>query len=337
MNAVLKSAAVRPRIGFLGVGWIGRLRLQALAAIGCADIAAVADPHADAREVAAACAPGARTGDGIAYLLDQDIDGIVIATPSALHAEHARAALARGIAVFCQKPLACTAADATDIVAAARRNDCLLGVDFSYRHIAGMHELRERIHRGELGQLYAIDLVFHNAYGPDKPWFYDVRMSGGGCAMDLGSHLLDLALWMSGSGGFDALHAQLYARGRRLAPPYTTAEDYAAVHGTLDDGTCVRISCSWRLPAGRDALIEMAFYGTRGGAALRNVAGSFYDFRVECYRGTHSECLAEPPDAWGGRALVQWTQRLAAGAGFDAAEGEHLLRVARSMDCVYAR
>jgi len=337
VNAVLKPAAVRPRIGFLGVGWIGRLRLQALVADGSAEVAAIADPHLDSLQIAAACAPGARTGNCLEYLLDQRIDGVVIATPSALHAEQVRSALQSGLAVFCQKPLTCTADEAEAVIASARGGNRLLAVDFSYRHVAGLRELRDRIQSGELGQLYAIDLVFHNAYGPDKPWFYEVNQSGGGCVMDLGSHLVDLALWISGSDGFAAVDARLYGQGHRLEPPYASAEDYATIQATLAEGTSVRMSCSWRLPAGRDALIEAAFYGTRGGAALRNVAGSFYDFRVDRYNGTQSECLARPPDAWGGRALVQWAQRVRAGEGFDAAEAAHLLKVAQTMDRIYAR
>ena len=96
------------------------------------------------------------------------------------------------------------------------------------------------------------------------------------------------------------------------------------------------MACSWRLPAGRDAIIEAAFYGTRGGAALRNVAGSFYDFTLERFDGTRSETLGSPPDAWGGRALVQWAQALAEDAGFDE-ESERLLRVARVADRIYGR
>ena len=48
----------------------------------------------------------------------------------------------------------------------------------------------------------------------------------------------------------------------------------------------MQLACSWRLPAGRDAVIEAAFYGTGGGAALRNVDGSFYDFGAERFEGT---------------------------------------------------
>jgi hypothetical protein len=49
--------------------------------------------------------------------------------------------------------------------------------------------------RGRLGQPFAADLVFHNAYGPGKDWFFDPAQSGGGCVIDLGVHLVDLALW----------------------------------------------------------------------------------------------------------------------------------------------
>ena len=64
----------------------------------------------------------------------------------------------------------------------------------------------------------------------------------------------------------------------------------------------MQLACSWRLHAGCDAMISAAFHGTHGGAALRNVNGSFYDFVAERYRGTGRETLASPPDEWGGRA-----------------------------------
>ena len=95
----------------------------------------------------------------------------------------------------CQKPLARTAEEAGRVVAAARNADVLLGVDSSYRHTQGMRRIRELVAQGRLGQVYAVDLVFHDAYGPDKPWFHDMAQSGGGCLMDLGIHLIDLALW----------------------------------------------------------------------------------------------------------------------------------------------
>jgi len=332
----LANATSRPRIGFLGVGWIGRGRMLALAESGVAEIAAVADTLPDALQAAVAAVPRASAFDSLERLFDQNLDGIVIATPSGAHAMQAIASLSRGLAVFCQKPLARTAIEAEQVIAAARRADRLLDVDFSYRQVAGVSTLRTMVQSGELGNLYAIDLKFHNAYGPDKPWFYDVRQSGGGCVMDLGSHLVDLALWVSGCAAFESLDAQLFAQGRRLAPPLETVEDYASVQWRTASGASVRMTCSWQLPAGSDAVIEAAFYGTRGGAALRNVNGSFYDFTVDHFTGTASQRLAGPPDPWGGRALVAWADRLASDKSFDPA-ASHLLDVANLMDKIYGR
>jgi hypothetical protein len=90
-------------------------------------------------------------------------------------------------------------------------------------------------------------------------------------------------------------------------------EDYAVATLTLDTGAVVRLACSWRLHAGEPAVIGAAFHGVEGGAALRNVDGSFYDFAADRLDGTAKRVLATPPDAWGGRAAADWARRLAAG------------------------
>ena len=185
----------RPRVGFLGVGWIGRNRMEALAQSGLVEIVAVSDPVAENADAAAKLSGRCDTCESLDQLLETHLDGLVIATPSALHADQAITALERGVAVFCQKPLGRTAAETSDVVAAARAADRLLGVDLSYRFVRGIALIRDLIHNGDLGTVYSADLVFHNAYGPDKPWFYDAVLSGGGCVIDLGSHLVDLALW----------------------------------------------------------------------------------------------------------------------------------------------
>jgi hypothetical protein len=98
----------------------------------------------------------------------------------------------------------------------------------------------------------------------------------------------------------------------------------------------VQLACSWRLPAGCDAVISAAFYGTKGGAILKNINGSFYDFTAERCFGTQRQLLSSPPDAWGGRAAVHWAQRLAAGEKFNP-EIEHLVDVAAALDRIYGR
>jgi predicted dehydrogenase len=281
-------------------------------------------------------APQARLVDSLDSLLETDLDGVVIATPSALHADQASAALERGLAVFCQKPLARTAAETQRVVAAARRANRLLGVDLSYRFVRGIVQARDLIRSGELGELYAAELTFHNAYGPDKPWFYEVEIAGGGCVMDLGTHLVDLALWSLDFPWVDSVSSRLYKQGRLLARPIGCVEDYAVAQLDLANGATVRLACSWRLPAGQDAVIQATFYGTQGGVALRNVNGSFYDFIVERFRGTRRETLATYPDPWGGRALLDWARRLPHDNSFNP-ESERLVEVAAVLDRIYGR
>jgi predicted dehydrogenase len=324
------------RLGFLGVGWIGRHRLEAVAASGVAEIAAIADPSEEHLAVARALAPGAVLHRSLDDLLRERLDGLVIATPSAMHADQAVAALERGLAVFCQKPLGRSAREVERIIGAAASADRLLGADFSYRTLEGVRRIRELMDRGALGRVFALDLVFHNAYGPDKDWFYDRARSGGGCVMDLGVHLADLALWLLRGPEVCAVGSRLYSGGELLGPEDDRVEDYAVATMDLAGGVVARLACSWRLSAGREAVIEAAVHGTEGGAFLRNVNGSFYDFVAEHCVGTRRELLAEPPDSWGGRAVVWWAERLAAGARFDRAAWRYL-DSARVVDAIYHR
>lgn len=335
-KAAPAAATTRPRLGFLGVGWIGRHRMNAILETGAAEVAAIADPSPEMAAEAGRLAPGAAAVGTLDEMLDVGVDGVVIATPSALHAAQSIRALERGAAVFCQKPLGRTAAEVRAVIDAARRADRLLGVDLSYRFTDGMRRIRDLVRAGALGRVHAVDLVFHNAYGPDKPWFYDPALSGGGCVMDLGVHLVDLALWTLDFPAVTEVSGRLSAGGEALGTRPDRVEDHAVATAVLDTGTVVRLACSWRLHAGCDAVISAAFYGTEGGAMLRNVDGSFYDFVAERYRGTARETLAAPPDAWGGRAAADWARRLAAGARYDA-EADRLADVARVLDRIYGR
>jgi predicted dehydrogenase len=327
------AAPARPRLGFLGTGWIGRDRLRAVAHSAVAEVAVLADPADRTLREAAADAPGATLAHGLDELLDAGLDGIVIATPSALHADQAIAALDAGVAVFCQKPLGRSGAETARVVAAARRADRLLGVDLSYRHTAACAAVRARI--AELGPVHAVDLVFHNAYGPDKAWFRDPALSGGGCVIDLGIHLVDLLLWTLDFPPVRRVDAWRWLGGRPAAGG--DAEDLCLATIELGGGAVARLACSWFSHEGRDCVLEVTFRGRDGALSMHDVGGSFYDFGAELRRGTGATQIAAPPDAWGGRAAVAWARRLAAGERFDARAGEQFEAVARVLDRIYAR
>ena len=321
------------RLGFLGTGWIGRNRMEAILASGRAEAVGICDPDENMLAEAMKLAPEARATGSIDELLALDLDGLVIATPSALHADQCIAALNAGIAVFCQKPLGRNATEVASVLEAARRSDRLLGVDLSYRHTEALQAIRERIRAGELGQVFAADLVFHNAYGPQSGWFWDPRLSGGGCLIDLGVHLVDAALWMFDFPEVLDARATLFRGGEPVLRG--EVEDYSVAELQLATGTVVRIVCSWNLSAGADAIIGATFYGTEAGAEMRNENGSFFDFRADLLRGQERERLSSPPDAWGGRAAVQWVEDLAEGLRFDGSTSG-LLQTAHTLDRLYA-
>ena len=185
------------------------------------EIAAVVDPDQACVRACQEIAPEMRVCGQFDDLLTQDLDAVVIATPSALHAEQCIAAFNRGLAVFCQKPLGRTAAEVRGVVQAARRADRLLGVDLSYRWTQAALVARSIVRSGRIGGIFNVELTFFNAYGPNKPWFYDLRLAGGGCVIDLGVHLVDLALWTMGFPEIVETHSRLYNKGvllRETAP-----------------------------------------------------------------------------------------------------------------------
>ena len=327
----------KPRLGFIGVGWIGRNRLQAVAEQQIGDIRLVSDPNAGYAQEALQYAKGAKVVDSLSELIENDVDGVIIATPSALHASQSIDALAAGKAVFCQKPLGRDAAEVKGVVEKAQEKDVLLSVDFSYRFTNGIVALKSVLDSGELGDIYGVNLVFHNAYGPDKPWYFDPKLAGGGCVMDLGVHLVDLLVWLFNNPDVSDVNSQLFAKGKKIEDIVEQVEDYAVAQLLLNNSIAVQMACSWNLPAGVDAVIEVSIYGTNGGVSFKNVNGSFYDFSTERFHGTSREVISSPGDSWGGKAAVDWVAQLAEKGNKFNPEAFQYLKAAEVLDKIYKR
>jgi hypothetical protein len=99
------------------------------------------------------------------------------------------------------------------------------------------------------------------------------------------------------------------------------------------DGVTVRVACSWRSSFGADAQIRFGCFGTEGGVIVENVGGSFYDFACDRARGPKLERLVSPPDAWGGRAILNWLDQLSRSRGYQEDVG--FLQVANALDVLY--
>ena len=152
--------------------------------------------------------PGARIYDSACALLQAEsaeLDFVDVATPPAEHAAIAMAALDAGLHVLCEKPLCTTVADADALLARAQQRQRVLFPCHNYRHAPVIKAVRELLDRDTIGQVHTVTLqTFRNTHargiGEWRPdWRRERRFSGGGIAMDHGSHTFYLAFeWLKG-------------------------------------------------------------------------------------------------------------------------------------------
>ena len=171
------------------------------------DIVAVADVCPARLEAARAVAPGARLYADWRELLarETELDFIDVATPPHVHAPIALAALERGVHVLCEKPLATTVAEARALVDAARAHRRVVFPAHNYKHAPVVKFAHQVIQSGRIGTVRAVTLnTFRTTHAKGVPewntdWRRDKRLSGGGIAMDHGSHSFYLTFAWLGS------------------------------------------------------------------------------------------------------------------------------------------
>src|SRR5581483_4974946 len=130
-------------------------------------------------------------------LEDKTIDVVHVCTPNISHAEITIAALEAGKHVMCEKPMAKTAADARRMVEAAKKSGKKLTIGYQSRHRSDSQYLHQAIRRGDLGEIYygKAHAVRRRAV-PTWGVFMDKELQGGGPLIDIGTHALDITLWM---------------------------------------------------------------------------------------------------------------------------------------------
>ncbi len=133
------------------------------------------------------------------------IDFVDVTTPPYMHGEIAMAAMDRGLHVLCEKPLAPTFAEASDMVASARKNERVLFPSHNYKHAPVVKAVRSVLDQGLIGPVHLVTLhTFRNTHAKGvnewrKDWRREKKYSGGGIAMDHGAHTFYLAFdWLGG-------------------------------------------------------------------------------------------------------------------------------------------
>ena len=171
------------------------------------EIAAVADLCPARLEAARAAIPGARLYSSWAELLEKErqLDFIDIATPPTSHSEIALAALAKGLHVLCEKPITANLAQAKRLTEAARERRRVVFPAHNYKHAPVVKFSREVIESGRIGQVRSVTLnTFRTTHAKGVPewntdWRREKKISGGGIAMDHGSHSFYLTFAWLGS------------------------------------------------------------------------------------------------------------------------------------------
>ncbi|MBW3597528.1 MAG: Gfo/Idh/MocA family oxidoreductase [Planctomycetes bacterium] len=330
------SEAQPPRIAFLGLGWIGRMRLEALAKSGAGIVAALCDADASRLAETAQKHSTAETFSDLDALLKEAgdrLDALVIATPNALHCRQGLAALEHGLSLYVQKPLGIEAAEVDRLLDAAQTADRLVEVDYTYRGLSGAARLRESVESGELGEIFYAEGVFHNAYGPDKAWCFDPALAGGGAFLDLGVHLVDLILH-----SLDCPEAEIadITAWRRDLADHPGIDGFTALNFHLARGPRCRIMTSWHAHTGKDCDFRLTLFGSEGTGEIRNTGGSFFDFEFLRKTGRNEEILAADHREWMDRGIIAWSRRLAEMKSYNAS-AEINRRIAKIVDAVYDR
>lgn len=185
-------------IGIIGAGMIANLHAEAASAVGSTVISVF-----DLREDAAASfgeKHGCAAAGSVQEMLETDkIQGIVIAVPNDIHADLAIAALKAGKDVLLEKPMAVSMQQCDEIIAAADNSDQVLQMGFVCRYAPAAMKARLLLQEGRIGIVQSLKatLIRHRGIPGLGGWFTTKARSGGGCLIDIGVHLIDLAIHMA--------------------------------------------------------------------------------------------------------------------------------------------
>jgi predicted dehydrogenase len=227
------------RIGIIGLGWWGKQIVTCLT--GSTRFKVIAGCDLDIKMAApfAATHNFDLTEDYKTLLHRSDVDAVAVVTPHLFHEEMAVAALAAGKQVFCEKPLALTAAGAERILAAGAKTGAILGIGHERRYEPAMEEMRRLLEDGLLGRVLHMDAnVSHNNFRNMDPsnWRRDPRHAPAGAWTALGIHLGDMFVSFAGK------PVRVGARTASQIFP-RPSEDFVSAEIDFENGARGRITC----------------------------------------------------------------------------------------------
>ena len=197
-------------------------------------------------------------------LENEEVDGVDICTPNYLHAPMAVASLRAGCHVLVEKPLARNATEARQMVDTARRKKRMLMVAMNNRFRPDVEILQRFIKRGELGDIQLVKAGWRQTptQWQEREWFTERKKSGGGALLDLGTPIMDLAIWIAGLRKPNRVTCSLFGRKGRGG-----VEDSACAMVNFPGGACLILEVTWNLLEPKEQS-HFQIFGSKGGAVL---------------------------------------------------------------------
>jgi predicted dehydrogenase len=224
----------------------------------------------------------ARVYEDYRELLEKEnLDAVHVCTPNNSHAEISIAAMEAGCHVMCEKPMAKTAAEAREMVAAAKRTGKKLAIGYQSRYRPDSEYLKQACERGDLGEIYlAKARALRRRAVPTWGVFLDAEKQGGGPLIDIGTHALDLTLWMMDNYRPKYVVGTVYHKlnKRKNAanawgpwdPEKFQVEDSAFGFVVMEDGATIILESSWALNTLFVGEARTILHGTEGGADMED-------------------------------------------------------------------
>lgn len=271
------------RVGIIGCGGIAKGKhMPSLAKLSQIEMVAFCDIE---EERAALAATKYGTEDAAVYvdyrelLKDETIDVVHVCTPNDSHADITVASLEADKHVMCEKPMAKTADDARRMVEAAKRTGKKLTIGYQNRFRTDSQYLQKVCERGDLGEIYyAKAHAIRRRAVPTWGVFLDEEKQGGGPLIDIGTHALDLTLWMMNNYKPKAvLGSTFHKLGQKKNaanawgpwdPEKFKVEDSAFGYITMENGATIMLESSWAINMLQTGEAKCTLCGTEGGADM---------------------------------------------------------------------
>ncbi|HMM96935.1 Gfo/Idh/MocA family oxidoreductase [Phycicoccus sp.] len=238
------------RIALAGAGRIGAFHARTLASLGGVDELLLADVDAD-RAARVAADLGVVAVPTVEGLLDPRVDALVVATSTPGHAPLVRAAVAAGLPVFVEKPLAATLSETVELVRLVEGADVPVHVGFQRRFDTGYRRARAAVASGELGLVHTLRATTSDRRPPHPEYL----PTSGGIFRDCSVHDADVVRFVTGR---EVLTVQAVG-GTKGEPFFAAAGDVASAAAllTLDDGTIAVLTTTRYSGQGHDVRLEV--------------------------------------------------------------------------------